>query len=342
MPQAKKSKKIGVSVIVPCYKRIKQTIRTLNLIFNSEGWRKQYEGEVIVADSTRDDSLKGALFKKFKEKKRKGEFFYLKPKKIGISCNKNAGAKKARFPILIFCDSDIEIEKNTILKSIKALKKHNRAGAITGKVIWKGGKKDGQLDRPKKEDRMIKEKGTYFVENIFSRYKVTYKKVFFEVGGYDEEVFNMRGEGSDLSIRYWRAGYPLAYDPSLKVHHIAEAPDSIALRVKHPEWGIIKDLLLLAYKYDLLDEETGNFSNTIMWVNFSKFGKIGYFRILQGIGQYLDFIIESKRKIDKQKKEMRPRYNFKFFEIFDKKSLFKKCLRESEKRLQKIRKNIFD
>ncbi len=340
MPQIKTTEKFGVSVVIPCYKRIKQTIKTLNLIFNSKGWGESYQGEVIVADSTRDDSLKKALFEKFNDKFLKREFFYIKPKKIGISVNKNAGARKAKFPILIFCDSDIEVEEDTILKSIKALKKHKLVAALTGNVIWKGGEKDGQLDRPRKEDRMIKYKGTWFVENIFSRYEATYKKVFSEVGGYDEEVFNMRGEGSDLSIRYWRAGYPLAYDSSINVHHIADAPYSIALRVKHPEWGIAKDLLLLAYKYDLLEEEEGNFSRT-MGLNFSKFGKIGYFRVLQGIGNYLDYIILSKKKIDKQKKKLKSRYGFRFFEIFDRKVLFKKCLKEAEKRLEKIRKNIF-
>lgn len=334
------NKKIGVSVIVACYKRIKQTLKTLNLIFNSEGWGKKYLGEVIVADSTKDDSLKKALFQKFKQRKKEDEFFYLKPRKIGISVNKNVGAKKARFPILIFCDSDIEVEKDTILRTIKALKKHKKAAAISGNVIWKGGKRDRKVDRPRKEDRMIKIKNTIFVEAIYSRYIATYKEIFWDVGGYDEEVFTMRGEGSDLSIRYWRAGYPLVYDPSWNAYHITNAPDSIALRLKHPEWGIAKDFLLLGYKYGIFETDCKNFAKTVE-INFSGLNDIGYYRILEGIGKYLDFIIKSKRKIDNQKEKMKSGYDFKFLEVFSNKKEFLRCIKKAEGKLNKVRKKSF-
>ena len=72
----------------------------------------------------------------------------------------------------------------------------------------------------------------------------------------------MRGEGSDLSIRYWRAGYPLAYDSSIIVHHVFDTEGGIIRGVPHPEWGIAKDLLLLAYKYDL-SSENKNFINAV-------------------------------------------------------------------------------
>jgi len=305
-----------VSVIVPCYKRISQTVKTIGLIFNS----KNFEGEVIAVDSTRDNSLKKALFKKFKNK----DFSYLKPKKIGISINKNRGAKKAKHTILIFCDSDIEIEKDTILKTIKALKKQKKAAALTGRVFWKTKK---TLDRPRKEDRMIKKGNTVFVENIFSRYMATYKDVFLKVGGYDEKAFNMRGEGADLSVRYWRNGWPLVFEKSIKVYHVHEAKESIALRVKHPEWLIAKDRLLLALKYDSLDSED-NFAETMNMI-FSKFKKQGYFRVLQGIGKNIDFICKNKN-IKAKKAE----YDFKFFEVFSKKPLLEKALSRAEKKLK--------
>lgn len=341
MKKPKKNKKVRISIIVPCYKRVQQTLKTLGLIFGSKGWEETFQGEVVVADSTRDNSLKNALLQKFKQQKARGEFFYLKPKKVGISVNKNAGAKKARSPILIFCDSDMEVEKDTILKTIKALEKHKKAGAVMGNVFWQGGSKNGQLDRPRKEDRRIKVQGTTFIEVIYSRYIATYKKVFWEVGGYDDKVFNRRGEGSDLSIRYWRAGYPLVYDPSLTVHHVADAPDSIALGVKHPEWGIAKDLWLLAYRYGNLEDRSENFAKTI-GANFDKFKGEKYYRFLQGIEKYFDFIAKNRKKIDLQKKKMKVRYAFKFLEVFSDRKQLLKCIWSAEKRLAAVRKKIFD
>lgn len=174
---------------------------------------------------------------------------------------------------------------------------------------------------------MLKRGNTVFIENIFSRYMATYKDVFFKVGGYDEKAFNMRGEGADLSVRYWRNGWPLVFEKSIKVYHVHEAPSSIALRVKHPEWLIAKDRLLLALKYNSLDSE-GNFAETMNMI-FSKFGKMGYFRILQGIGKNIDLICKNK-DIKARKAE----YDFKFFEVFSNKTLFQKALKESEKKLK--------
>lgn len=334
----KTNKNIAVSVIVPCYKRVRQTVRTLNLIFNSEGWRKLYDAEVVVADSTRDCTLKNVLCSRFKEKKERGEFFYLKPKKIGISVNKNAGARKARFPILIFCDSDIEVKKETILKTLLALKKNQKAAGLTGRVIWKTGEMDGKTDRPRREDRMLRQDNTLFLEAIYSRYFATYKQVFQDVGGYDEKVFNMRGEGADLSTRYWRSGYPLVYEPSLQVFHRADAPDSIALRIKDAAQAIAKDYFLLAYKYGNLAGQGGeNFSRTVA-LNFKQFKGLGYLRFLEGINKYWDFISKAKKLIDQQRVKDKPLYDFQFLEIFSQKEKILKCLKEAQAKLRPIRK----
>lgn len=322
-----------VSVIIPCFQRIDQTLKTINLIFQSNGFDKDYQTEIIIADSSPDDQLKKAVENKFKNK-----VIYTRPEKPGIATNKNQGVKIAKNPILIFCDSDMEVEPDTISNTIKALKKHNTAAAVGGQVIWQTGLKDGMLDRPRKEDQMITMNGTTYVEAIYSRYIATYKEVFDKVGGYDDEVFNMRGEGSDLSIRYWRAGYPLVYDDSIIVHHVHETEGGIIRGVTHPEWGIAKDLLLLAYKYDI-DDKSKNFINTIA-ANFEKFGKDGYYRILEGIKINYDFIQNVKPIIDRQKEEMKSIYDFKFLEIFSQKDLFTQCVRQSEEKLQFTR-NFF-
>ena len=310
---------VNISIILPCYNRINQTIQTINLLLNSNGLNKEFLLEIIVSDSSLDNKLEIAVKDKFADKIK-----YLKPEKPGIAANKNAGAKIASYPILIFCDSDMEVEPNTIISTIKSLQKNKTAAGIGGQVVWKNGEKNGTLDRPRKEDQMLMINDTTYIEALYSRYFTTYKKVFFDVGGYDEEVFNMRGEGSDLSIRYWRAGYPLAYDSSIIVHHVFDTEGGIIRGVPHPEWGIAKDLLLLAYKYDL-SSENKNFINAVK-ANFEKFPEDGYFQIIEGIKNNLQFIVDKKSIIDEQKKNMKSKYNFKFLEIFSNKSLFEECI----------------
>lgn len=326
---------ITISIIIPCYNRINQTLKTIGLILSSKGINQEFKLETILADSSPDDKLEKAIKEKFSN-----QIIYTRPKTVGIATNKNQGAKIASSPILIFCDSDMEVEPETILNTLTALKKHKKASAIGGQVVWRGGEKDGALDRPRKEQRMVTVGETTYVEAIYSRYIATYKKIFWRVGGYDEEVFNMRGEGSDLSVRYWRTGYPLVYDQSIVVHHVYEVEGGIIRGVAHPEWGIAKDLLILAYKYDILDNQYKNFINTVA-ADFGKFGKNGYYQIIQGIGKHLDFITQVKPIIDAEKKQMKALYDFKFLEIFSQKELFKKCLNETENRLLKIRTEAF-
>lgn len=325
---------VNISIVAPCFNRIEQTLKTIELITKSNGLNVQFKAELIVSDSSLDDSLEKAVKEKFGER-----IIYTKPAKPGIAANKNQGAKIASHPILIFCDSDMEVGPDTIINTIKSLQKNKTAAAIGGQVIWKGGPQDGKNDRPRKEDRMTTVQGITYVEALYSRFIATYKEVFWEVGGYDEEVFNMRGEGSDLSVRYWRAGYPLVYDPSIIVHHIFETEGGIIRGVPHPEWAIAKDLFILAYKYDINNADK-NFSKAVQ-ANFEKFGEEAYFRIIEGLIQNYQFIIDKKPILDKQKVNIKTKYNFKFLEVFSEKSLFEDCVIKAENLLLKIREKIF-
>lgn len=325
---------VELSIIMPCYKRVDQTIKTIDLLLASNGLNESYKIELIISDSSPDDSLETVLKTRFRD-----QIVYTRPKRIGIASSKNHGASIASYPILVFSDSDIELESDTLLNTIEALKQHQKVAGIMGQVIWKGGNKEGSLDRPRAEDRIFQYDKTVFIEAIYSRYIATYKEVFFALGGYDEDVFNMRGEGSDLSIRYWQAGYPLAYDDSIKVHHVFEAADAVTRHFDHPEADIAKDLFLLGYKYDLFSGENSNFKKTIN-ANFAPLKEEGYYRILEGIYKYYDLLITSKDAIDKWKKKPR-QYDFKFLEVFDNTQKLQNCINDAEKKLNKLREKIF-
>jgi glycosyltransferase involved in cell wall biosynthesis len=322
---------IHISCVMPAYKRVDQTIKSLNLLFASEGVGKDIEMEVVVADSTPDTTLKDAVLAAFGER-----IVYVKPDHEGIAANKNAGAKAAKHPILIFLDSDMEVEPQTIARTIASLQAHPKAAAVGSTVIWRGGPHAEEKDRPRLEDRLIVKDDTVFIEALYSRFLATYKDIFWSIGGYDEAVFNMRGEGSDLSIRYWRAGLPLSYDESIVVHHVHDVPDAAAVRVDHPEWGIAKDLLLLGYKYDMYNDGYQNFPATVD-INFSPLGAEGYYRMLQGIGRHFDYITSVKPALDAFRAADKPEYDFKFLEVFTNAEMFGTCIDTAGTRLTEVR-----
>ena len=330
---------IQVSVVVPTFKRVEQTVKILELLASSDGVGKEFELEIIVADSTPDTSIKDALVGIHLEPGVE-PFAYVKPEHPGIAANKNAGVKNAHGQILIFSDSDMEVEKNTLLTTVNYLKNHDKAAAVGGSVIWKGGPYNGQKDRPRAEDRLVLNGDTTYIEALYSRYLATYSKVFGAVGGYDEQVFNMRGEGSDLSIRYWRAGYPLAYEESIRVHHVHDVPDAAAVRVDHAEWGIARDLLLLGYKYNMFEQDLQNFRATVE-INFSPIGAAGYYQILRGIGKNMDMIAADKPVLDAFRANDKPLYDFKFLEIFSDMHTCNECISGAVARLTEARQNAF-
>ena len=308
------------SIIIPCYKRIDQTKRTLKLLLESRGWGSNFKSEIIVVDSTPDNSLKKTLVSFDNQIK------YIQPPKKGISVNKNVGAREAEGDILIFCDSDIEVKKDTLKKAITAFKAHPKAAMIMGTAIWKGGEEDGQKDRPRREDRILKYQGTNFVEAIYGRFMATYKKIFWQVGGFDEEFFNMRGEGSNLSIRYWRNGFPLVYEPKIKVCHVFGAADAITRNISHPERGPLRDWLILSLKYGLWGRK-GNFAKTMSWFE-EWFGKSDKYVIMENVVELLPWFAENWEKIIKSRENEPKKYDFKFLEIFSERKLFEKCVRE--------------
>ena len=207
-----------LSIIIPAYKRAKQVRKTLELIYKSNGWKKRYIPEDIISDASPDDSVK-KIIPKFVNPAP----IYHRPDKPGIAASKNSAMKRTNFEIIIICDSDMEVEFDTLINTLTYLKGHPTAAMVSGQIIWKGGQKSGELDRPRKEDRIKTVDGTDYIEAIYSRFFATYKSLFWQARGYDEEIFNMRGEGSDLSIKYWRSGFPLAYTDRIRVHHVHEA-----------------------------------------------------------------------------------------------------------------------
>lgn len=318
---------LGISVIVPTFKRVEQTIKTLQLVLASEGVSTSFLLEIIVSDNTPDTSLKDAVLSL------DSRIRHVRPEKNSIAASKNAGAKAATYPVIIFCDSDIEVEPQTLLETVHGLQKHSHAAMITGTTIWRGKSDvDGNVDRPRAEDRMLTVGESMYIESIYSRFVGTYKELFLSVGGYNEDIFGMRGEGSDLSIRYWRAGFPLVYEEKIIVHHIYDAEESAAIRVPHPKWGIAKDLLLLGMRYDCFDGSAKNFEKTVQ-ANFSDCENPAM-EVLGGIAKYSDFIAASLPQL---KEGIQAVYPFRFLEVFSDEELVKTCVHEAETKLHAAR-----
>jgi glycosyltransferase involved in cell wall biosynthesis len=302
------------SVIIPTYKRVNQTLKTIEKILSSD---YPSEIEVIISDCTPDNSLKTAIKKSFGTNVR-----YLHNEHKGISSNKNRGAEIAEGNILIFCDSDIEVEKNTIATTIEFLHTQPTVAGVTGTTFWKGGSHDGKIDRPEASDRTLIHNDVTYIEAIYSRYFGVYRNAFMNVGMYDEERFNMRGEGADLSTHFWRDGYPLAYHKPIHTHHVFDAPESVATRTDHPEEAIVQDWIQLLKKYGF---QRGGYFMKWATTLLSATDNERYLRKLKNATNDLSKPVEKSM------------YPFSFLEVFTDAKTALNCITTAEKRLQILR-----
>lgn len=321
----------GVSVIIPCYKRKKELKECLKSLAKSEGLNKEFDYEIFIIESSEQQVLKG-LISEFKDLKLK----HFRLKKRGISKAKNFGAEKAKYEVLVFCDSDVKVEKDTLLQTFSTFQDNAFAGMVSGKVFWQEQKR---LDRPSPTDRFFKYKGSIFAECFYGRYLACLKKAFFKVKGFDAQLFNMRGEGTDLSIKFWRAGYPLLFNPKIAVEHFREAPLSVTRKIAERNVLMFNSIMLLLYKYQSnLKNSPYHSSSLYLWTK-KLLGNSTPFLILESWAQSLEWTTKNYKNIKESREEVPKQYDFKPFEVCSQhnRALLNDCLKKAPRRLKSLK-----
>jgi len=340
-----KMKKTNVSVILPTYQNSNRVKKCITLLLKSKGLNKLFGLELVVIDDTPDSSVKKVI-DNFSDSI---DVKYIKPKKnVGIAKARDIGIRNSKYGLIINLDSDIDIEKNTIILTINALKEHKTAAMVSGNVYWKQGNKIYELDRPRKHDRRLKIGKTTYIEMLHGRYTAFYKQAFLNVRGYDSKLFAMQGEGVDLSIKFWRNGYPLVHDNKIKVYHNREGKVKKGSFLYHG-WNagrnskMFYSILTLIYKYNAtnIDISKSNWAKTLNLESKINFGKSSEFTIISSLARILDKISRSYRLIEKSRRIIPNVYDFKPYDIFSEKKLFRDCVRTAEKRLSRFYSKVF-
>ncbi len=330
-------KKKGISVVIPCYRKSSQVSKCIGLLMKSNGLGKQFSLEVILVDDSPDTGVKKVAEKLSKMKRPDVSLKYRKPAKdAGIARARNIGVSMSSNNVIIALDTDILVEKNTVLETLKTFQTTN-AGLVTGNVYWKGGPVDGNLDRPRKHDRRVRVGRTEYIEMTHGRYIAFIKNAFKRVGGYDDALFPMQGEGPDLSIRFWRAGYPIVFNRKIKVHHVSgyKKGDRMKSPFLYHGWSpkrtalMFRSIMLYFFKYGFLDPQKSNWMKTIALESEKNFGEKTGYVILSSLSTTLEWIAENKKAIESSRKKIPKKYDFKPYDVFTDRKLFMKCVKKS-------------
>ncbi len=184
----------SVSIIVPAYNSEKTIQDSLSRIIEES---KKIKSEILVVDDKSTDKTR-EIVKKFNDIK-----LIELEKNQGAGNARNIGAEQAKFEILCFIDSDIEISENSILNLVNRLYKDEETGSVAAtqntinlnKKSWSSNfvclKSCYGIDEIQKEK---------FFSSICSEFCVISKKLFNQIDKW-KVLYDAGGEEFDLGYK---------------------------------------------------------------------------------------------------------------------------------------------
>jgi hypothetical protein len=194
--------------------------------------------EIIVVDNNSPDGSAAMISREFPEAR-----LVALTKNIGLAAGNNAGLKKAAGDYVLFLGSDAFPEDGTLEKLVSFMDKNSDVGICVGEVRLRDGSLDADTHRgfptpwvafthftglenlfPKSRLfggyflRYKNLKTTHEIDLCTSHFMLTRKKIFDDVGYWDEDYF-VYGEDVDLCWRVKKAGWKIVFVPGAKVVH---------------------------------------------------------------------------------------------------------------------------
>jgi len=209
------------SVIIPAFNAEKTIGKCIESILAQKTRKKL---EIIIVDNNSTDSTSAVAGKSKKVR-------VLREKKQGPAAARNAGAKLAKSPIIIFADSDCVMEKEWLERMLYPFKDPQVAG-VQGR--YKSGQKElmARYVQREIEERYEQMKKTEFIDFMGSYSAAFRKSLFMKFKGFDESFPMASGEDTDLTFRMSNAGLKFKFAENAIVRH--SHPKSLMkyLRVK--------------------------------------------------------------------------------------------------------------
>jgi|SRR3989344_3455340 len=176
----------------------------------------------------------------------------------GYSKGNNIAVKRAKYPLILFLNSDVFVEDDTLVRSLEYFSNHN-CDVLGVKLVYENGKLQpsaGDLPNPinsifwilglgkiatfhpKSPQFFSKEKKVGWVMGAFLLIK---KEIFVKLGGFDEKIFMYMDE-VDLCKRMNSHGLKVCFTPSIVVTHLHRASSK-----ENPEIAFSKEIKGISY-----------------------------------------------------------------------------------------------
>jgi GT2 family glycosyltransferase len=242
--------KVDLSIIIVNYNTSLLLENCLRSIAKADKPKKGLE--IIVVDNASSDNSVNLVKKNFPDVK----IISLKTN-LGFAKANNLGAKTANGNYYLFLNSDTVLNRFSIVKPLKYLKNHPKAGAITVKLYLKNGQIDRDNHRgfPTPWAALTHFSGLSKLfpnSRLFGQYHQKFlnfdkihtvpvaagsflmlpKNVFEKLNGWDEDFF-FYGEDIDLCYRLYLLGLKTIYYPKANATHLKGASSGLRSESKN-------------------------------------------------------------------------------------------------------------
>ena len=210
-----------VSIIIPVYNQVHYTYACLvSILENTEG----FDYEIIIADDVSTDATKEI------DKFVTGLVIARNESNQGFLKNCNNAAKKARGEYIFFLNNDTTVQNDWLPPLIRLLESDESIGMVGSKLIYPDGRLQeaggiiwsdgsgwnyGRCDDPNKpEYNYVRD-----VDYISGAAIMLSRKLWEDIGGFDERYAPAYCEDSDLAFEVRKRGLRVVYQPLSVVTH---------------------------------------------------------------------------------------------------------------------------
>ncbi len=212
-----------ISIVIPAYDQVAYTYACIrSIIENTDFSETPYE--VILADDFSKDATKNI------SKYIKGLIIKRGETNLGFLKNCNNAASYAKGKYIFFLNNDTKVHKNCLSSLVNLIESDDSIGMVGSKLIYPDGRLQeaggiiwqdasgwnfGRLDDPDKpEYNYVKD-----VDYISGAAIMLSKKLWDEIGGFDERYAPAYCEDSDLAFEVRKRGKRVVYQPQSVVTH---------------------------------------------------------------------------------------------------------------------------
>ncbi|WP_054741964.1 glycosyltransferase [Cellulosilyticum ruminicola] len=210
-----------VTIIIPVYNQYEYTYNCLKSIKENT---QDVTYEIIIADDVSSDET--ANIKEYV----KNITVIRNEKNLGFLLNCNNAAQKARGKYVHFLNNDTQVQPGWLSSLVELIESDEKIGMVgsklvyptgqlqeAGGILWEDGSawNYGRNDDPEKSEYNYVKEADY----ISGASILLSKKLWDEIGGFDERYIPAYCEDSDLAFEVRKHGYKVMYQPKSVIVH---------------------------------------------------------------------------------------------------------------------------